>query len=202
MSYYLICLWCFVGDDSENKTKFGAVATIAVALFTLIGTVTTTLYADRQKLEERIYTLEREVGNLQEKRQAADLLALELKYKLAEEVDKNKVVMEFMDAIPLPMWAKRQRDDGEFEMVMLNEEFEKIYGITKERYIGSTDKDLWPDDIYKVFKEGDNKVLNSKKYLCRKETVVIGGKKVPAHVCKFPFTVDRRKFLVGGITFY
>lgn len=188
-------------EESKGKLKSRAYGATAVAAITFLGTITTAIIEDRQKLEERVYLLEREVGELREKRQASDMMVLEFKHKLLLEVDKNKIIYEFMDSVPIAMWAKEIRDDGEFEMVMLNDKFEEFFGITKERYIGSTDAEIWPEYLAKMFKDGDMKVLKDKKYMCQVEVLILDKKKVPVNVCKFPFAIDRRKFLIGGIAF-
>lgn len=68
-----------------------------------------------------------------------------------------------MSIIPIPLWYKiYSREDDTFHMVFINDAFEKKYGVTREKYIGESDKIIWGDSLGEVFYRNDKRAFWSR----------------------------------------
>lgn len=187
-------------SKARDKKFLTAVGSVLVAVIGYSSSLTVTMYKDRQALEARVYDLERIASEQMKLKLEADLVSYKLKYQLEQSFKTIDVIQAYIDAMPFPAWIKKRLASGEFEMMIINRAYAIAFDITKEQYQGKTDADIWPFDISQMYKKLDQKVYDSKKAHCERETVI---KKDEARskvlVCKFPIKIDGQKYGVGGV---
>jgi len=63
--------------------------------------------------------------------------------------------------------------DLEGRYIFVNEEYSRLFHINKEKFIGLTDYDLFPDDIAKAFVGADQSVIEKKDTIVFEEKVLV-----------------------------
>lgn len=185
-------------SDKNKKTMTQMLAAIIIALLGFLGT----MIAERQSTFKEFSDMTKEIRAITEMKTVAELSALDLRYQLREKITMADVLEGYMDSLPTPAWIKKRRDDGNYEMLLINESYERHYDITKEAYHNKIDSEVWPDEMVIEFKKHDDLVFNTKKSHCMKEYVIIQGVKVRASMCKFLVKMQGEKFGVGGIVMH
>ncbi|MEM1152768.1 MAG: PAS domain-containing protein [Pseudomonadota bacterium] len=142
---------------------------------------------------------------------SAELLAvrIELVQERAlteDDQDVLSALQDLLDAIPEPAWVKQVTDlPGEppvFTMLLLNDAYAERLGVTKMRYIGHTDYDVWPKDVADRFYSADMDT-----YVDRKDTVRVqeypakrGGVATERRIIhKFMVRLPQNNLGVGGL---
>jgi hypothetical protein len=175
-------------NDNSIKTNYNT--TVAVALFTLVASVTASYFGMRTNVNQNDSSnvqafiasqikvnseLMLEIKNLKiDIREAiaseekwrvqyiqVSLEKLELGRQLNEKISEAEVLERWMDDMPFAAWAKRRNDEGVFMIIAINERFTSRYGLTKQRAIGKTDMELFPEAMAKQYAEDDEKVAAS-----------------------------------------
>lgn len=155
-----------------------SLAVLAGAWFTFQGDSNN---ADAQRLEsafQRIEYLETEMRQQQANSNAKIIELTSQVFRLQSQLDKDLNIIDmfenFMDGLPFEAWLKEVRyaSDGtaRFRMITINKQYEFSYGISRHRYEGSSDADIWGEAIASRFRKGDVKVLNTKSSLVTYET--------------------------------
>lgn len=196
-----------------NGAVIGVIGTLAVGLLAFAAEyIASTRMQDVdlvRVLYERVEDLEgryREVA-LANQSQAENITKLTI--QLATKYEPDQAVKEYIDNMPFPAWVKvTQGDTDSPELVMwyLNDEYEEAFGVTKEKYIGKTDFNIWPKDIALGFYERDLAVLSSLSSHCSDESVLytpIGPlvEATPEHaqICKWPTTIGGKRAVAGQL---
>lgn len=140
------------------------------AWFTLQGDVASSgAIAEASKLEsafQRISYLETEMKQQQLNSNAKIIELTSQVFRLQLQLNKELNVLDmfenFMDSLPFEAWLKEVKYvDGVpvFTMVVINKRYEYTYGVSKNRYSGTTDKEIWGTAIADSFRQNDLKVL-------------------------------------------
>lgn len=127
---------------------------------------------------------------------------VELQSMLKDNVTRNDLYQTFLDGLPFPAWIKKKTPTGKFRVVMINNAYAHQFNISKARYEGSTDAEVWGAEIAKGFEDADNRVFNSKGYTLTRErfpTDGVGSKPEWHSVWKFSLSLGHGRYGVGGI---
>lgn len=112
-------------------------------------------------------------------RKEVSMLRLEtskLRESLERKVDPSSALRYAYEVLPVAAWIKCPRpSDGEFVMDFINREYESFYGVTKARYQGNTDADVWGEEIAAHYNALDKKVADLKGRSRGIEKVPQGG---------------------------
>lgn len=127
---------------------------------------------------------------------------LELYAKILEKSDDFALLEGLLDSLPFPAWIKRQRDDGEFEMVFINEAYTVEFAITKSEYIGYTDNKVHGKELADEFKKNDLFVLETKRHLKTIEKATSRGIEKEILVYKFMFALPSGEDGIGGVSIH
>ena len=112
--------------------------------------------------------------------------------KMREAEDRFKA---FMDQSPLVAWIK----DHEFVYRYINTQFEGMFGITKEKIVGTNDYDHFPAEYADQFRVNDLKVLEADDTLKSIEfTINPDGLRQEWLVHKFPVRTAEGNVWIGG----
>lgn len=196
-----------------NGAIIGVIATLVVGVLAFTADyVSSTRVQDVELVKvlySRVESLEgkyRRVA-LENRDQAANIAKLTI--QLATKYEPDKVVKEYIENMPFPAWVKVTQgvaDEQEFVMWYLNEEYERMFSIPKERYIGKTDFDIWPKEIALGFYQNDLAVLHSLTGNCTDERIsytptgpLIEGTPEHAQICKWPTTIGGKKAVAGQL---
>lgn len=147
----------------------------------------------------QLKTLRDEITQVERNRSLSEIRAIELGYQIRQKVTEADVIRHYIDSLPFPAWIKKQRDDGQFVMVMINAAYEHKYDIRKARYEGNTDFEVWPHDVAQQYQNNDILVMESRGYHKSVEEVIENGKKLKRVVWKFSLKFNDGTFGVGGI---
>lgn len=61
-----------------------------------------------------------------------------------------------LDIIPLPIWYKIYNpEENRFQMVFINEEFERRYNVSMLEYLGKQDEKVFSDEVAEEFENND-----------------------------------------------
>lgn len=125
-----------------------AIAAVAVAVITTGGTIAVAI------INRRMRRLEAQTARAEWKHDA-----------LLDRV--NGLVDVFMASERQPRFAKRvviDPDTGSIRFVMLylNDAYTKCFGVTKQKYLGATDFEVWPQTVAIQFYEHDMAVYESR----------------------------------------
>lgn len=181
-----------------------------VALITAITTITGSYFVfagNAKKADaEMVATLYAQVQKLQEKvfEQQAELVSL--KIKLSQKYEQSSVLKNYLDAMPYPAWIKLAEGDSantQFTNWHINKAYEAFFKINEAFYKGKTDYEVWPEEPAKAFYFEDLKVFRRFAHRCDKETipdrVFESSKNITAFVCRWPLEVDGKKAIAGQI---
>ncbi len=100
----------------------------------------------------------------------ADKLAKEITghKRIAEALRKNKEQSQaILDNTTAVIYLK----DTEGRYILINQQFEKLFHVTKEQVVGKTDYDLFPKENADAFRLNDRKVLDTRRSLVIDEIV-------------------------------
>lgn len=213
-----------MSDDAESKgfswAKMVAIMTVCVSL---TGVITTWINKKESnetavfsRVLERLEAVELQLKN--EQRQNTDLRNqtiefqqkilllsgenLKLKLQLGESVTRRRLYQEFIDAFPFPFWIKEMGDDGQFRVWIINTAYVYKYGISKERYVGATDADVWGDLVADEFGKADKEVYDNKSFMSTRELVPEygpGSIPKPAQGWKFAVKIGVDQMGVAGL---
>ncbi|MBT7408641.1 MAG: DUF3365 domain-containing protein, partial [Methylococcales bacterium] len=86
--------------------------------------------------------------------------------------------------------------------LLINQQYEKLFNITKQQIIGRTDFDVFPTETAEQFRQNDIKVLNSQKLVTTDETVPHPDGSIHLYRSdKFPlFDEDGKLYAVCGVS--
>jgi PAS domain S-box-containing protein len=124
------------------------------------------------------------------------------KRKEAEEnLSKNKQLLEgFIENSAAAIYVK----DLEGRFILVNREFEKVTGFKRDKVIGYTDFDLYPDDMKEIvdnIRKVDHEVVETGKLVRAEEVVEYGEKATVFLSLKFPlFNIENEVDGVCGIS--
>lgn len=101
---------------------------------------------------------------------------------MREEIDdvrsKNKelqgqmILLQSADNLyPFPMWLKSPNGT----MLVINDEYVRIFNIKKSEYIGKTDVEIWGEEVGTSYWNNDLKILKGKKLYVGRENVPTGS---------------------------
>lgn len=149
---------------------------LAGGYFTLQGTVITSENsAEASKLEtafRRIEYLETQMAEQQATSNSKIVQLTSEVFRLRSELNKNLNILDmferFMNGLPFEAWVKEvEYIDGKpvFKMVAINKQYEFTRGISRIRYEGATDAEIWGTAIADKFYATDLKVLEMKSSL-------------------------------------
>ncbi len=142
------------------------------------------LEEDNRRLREREDANEIKIQALQKQ-----LNDLQLKVQLMESAHND---------LPIPQWLK----DTHGRMLSINDPYIKLTGISRDKYIGNTDWDVWPENIARQFIENDNKVMREKKPMHTIEKFIVADGSIEEwNVLKFPRYAGNIVVGIGGIAF-
>lgn len=196
-----------------NGAVVGVVATILVGLIAFTADyIASTRVQDVELVKvlyNRVENLEGQYRKVAIMNQAQAANITKLTIQLATKYEPDQAVKEYIENMPFPAWVKvtqGEADDQEFVMWYLNEEYERMFSIPKERYIGKTDFDIWPKDIALGFYVNDLAVLNSSTSNCSDERItytptgpLIEGTTEHAQICKWPTVIGGKKAVAGQL---
>lgn len=127
------------------------------------------------------------------------LRLIELEAELNDNVTRAELLQNYLNYLPFPAWIKRQRKDGKFEMVMINEAYTSEYGITATRYVGKTDYDVHSFELAQRYEENDLRVLSTDGPIRTSESVRVNDIEIPIEVFKFAMPISNNEYGVGGV---
>jgi len=151
---------------------------------------------------ERVEILEQRNEQLQAKVMVLGIEAVELKAQLSDNVTRKDLYQAFLDGLPFPAWIKRRGEDGVFRMIMINNSYVNTFGVSKARYEGNTDEDIWGEEIARGFKKADDEVFATKGYVLTRELIPQRGPDTKAawsRVWKFSIKLGESNYGVGGV---
>lgn len=147
-----------------------SLAVLAGAWFTFQGDANN---ADAQRLEaafQRIEYLETEMRQQQANSNAKIIELTSQVFRLQSQLDKELNIVDmfenFMDGLPFEAWLKEVTYDADgrptFRMITVNKRYEFAYDVTRSRYKGATDAEIWGQAVADEFRKHDLKVLRTK----------------------------------------
>jgi hypothetical protein len=165
------------------------------AWLTVQGDVTSsTAVADASRLESAFKRIEYLETDMKEQQIRSSLKIAELTsqiYRLQatldEDLDFLSLFEVFMDGLPFEAWLKGvEYVDGKptFPMILINRRYEESRGVSRIRYAGLTDEEVWGADVQKDFRTSDLHALLIKSGTINYQEVVINGKTVRQRVVK------------------
>lgn len=107
-------------------------------------------------------------------------------------------IFSIVDYVPAVIYMK----DTEGKYLLVNHEYESLFGINQDEVLGRTDKDLFDGEIAREFQKNDNNVLGSKKAIEFEELARhADGSEHTYSSVKFPlFDANGTPYAVGGIS--
>lgn len=151
---------------------------------------------------ERQKVLETTNASLMARVMALGVENVELQSKLKDNITRTDLYQNFLDGLPFPAWIKRRTPEGTFRVVMINNAYAQQFNITKARYEGVTDAEVWGEEIARGFQDADNKVFNSKGFTLTRERFPSKGRGSKAEwhsIWKFSLSLGHGRYGVGGI---
>ena len=151
---------------------------------------------------ERQAIMEKANSDLMSKVMTLGVQNVELQARLRDNITRTDLYQVFLDGLPFPAWIKQRNSEGVFVMVMINTAYEHRFGVSKARYEGSTDEEIWGAEVSQGFFISDNDVFVSKGYtLTREYFPSTAGGSDPAwySVWKFSLKLGDNKYGVGGV---
>jgi hypothetical protein len=196
-----------------NGALVGIVTTVLVGLIAFTADyIASTRVQDVELVKvlyERVGTLEGQYRKVALANQAQAASITKLTIQLATKYEPDQAVKEYIENMPFPAWVKVTQgdtDSPEFIMWHLNDKYERVFSVPKERYIGKTDFDIWPKAIALGFYENDLEVLHSLTSNCADERITytptglrIEGTTEHAQICKWPTTIGGKKAVAGQL---
>jgi len=160
-----------------------SLAVLAGAWLSMQGGVSSsTALADSSRLESAFQRIEYLETDMREQQVISNAKIVDLTsqiFRLRARLEKNVNVVdlfeEFMDGLPFEAWLKEVTYDEDgvpaVSMVVINTKYEYSFDVTRERYEGAPDKEVWGGNTSSKFRETDLKVLERKSSLISYETI-------------------------------
>jgi hypothetical protein len=109
------------------------------------------------------------------------------------------ILFAYMDALDTPAWCK-EFSEPRFAMMHINPSYETYYGITKERYVGNSDFDVFPPKLAQAWTENDKKAYQRRGFVRFVETVETPkGQEIDLEFWKFYLRLPDGGELICGI---
>lgn len=157
----------------------------------LLSETTSTLFQRIESLEKQLETQRKIDAQSQLLISQLQVENVALKSKIIDQFDQMGALYSFFQYMPGPAWMK----NPEGVMIWINKAYEKTYGISKLRYEGSTDFEVWPEEVAQQFRDNDLTVLAKKEPITVTET--INGEDWV--IWKFPVVLDGQIIGIGGV---
>ena len=175
--------------------------TLVAAYFLLVGTQGQN---EASMLESAFKQIERQNAQIIELRQMlvdSQIEIVNLKARLNENLSREQLLTEYLNALPFPAWIKTfNQDDGEFYVLMVNESYTREYGITNSEYKGKTDFDIHPIELASKYKASDMAVMVTGKSDVRRQRVKKkSGGTVDIIAYKFVINISQNEKAIGGV---
>lgn len=204
-----------------DQTKKGWVIPIITSIITSLAVLAGSWFAfesessiaESNRLEsafKRIEYLETQMRQQQANSNAKIIELTSQVFRLQSQLNKDLNIMDmfegFMDGLPFEAWLKEVKTvDNEvvIQMLLINKQYEYTYGVTRYRYAGVTDAEIWGEDVAETFRKHDLQVLRSKSSKVFYQTYPVNpdvpyGKTVRKMVVKvFLELVDGRQMIFG-----
>lgn len=141
-------------------------ATLGTAWLTFRGSQDVASADMLRSAYERMAELETRVADQSGEIAKLNARVLELQAQAKLDTNTELFLEEFIDGLPFPAWVKRvvraPHQNVQFRMVAINKAYEHRHRISKRRYQGLTDHEVWPPDVARTFYLNDMQVLASK----------------------------------------
>ena len=180
----------YVGLDSNDAAQASNRTSADVAIYEATLRRVAELEDDKRNLESQVFQ--------------SNLKVIELMTKSGGEKDGFQILQDYIDSQNFSAWIKIKDEQGRFRMLMINNHYAAEYCISKLQYHGSTDYDIWPEDVAREFEKNDQMVLESKgsfvfservpRKNCRTGMVA----KINLHIFKYTVTLPSGQLGVGG----
>ena len=131
----------------------------------------------------------------------------QLRIQNAAKYDDARSLANYLESMPYAAWIKivdaDENGNPRFTMAYINRVYEQRFSVTKLRYHGRTDFEVWEDkETAKSFYENDKKVLNKLDHRCVEEvyqrsTLDKDSGKVSGYVCKWPTRYNGQLAIAG-----
>jgi PAS domain-containing protein len=149
--------------------------TLAGSFFAFRGDMTTARYERMEKLEADVTRLTAENVALQ-----VEQALISAQQRYGHDIQPERVIFEFLEDFQVAAWCKRVERDAEnvaFRMAYINSHYEQLFGVTKHRYIGITDFDVYPYELAERYHIHDLNVLDTKAWEIFSEPVMVDGER-------------------------
>lgn len=119
-------------------------------------------------LYDRIETLESRVDSdsIMEIELRREIAMLEIRIEAAASTAPRQVIDRLLGALTdYPAWCKRYDDDRDlFVMWAINDAYQYFYGISKARYLGNSDFDVWGPQLGSIYDANDRAILGDRNF--------------------------------------
>lgn len=147
--------------------------------------VTCTDIDDRKRAAQR----------LEHARQTLESLVAARTQSLAESGERLRA---FLDSMPAIAWIK----DSRLRYTWLSASYTRIHGISRSEVLGRDDFEIWPQELARHFRRGDEKTLRAKGPVQMVDTVpLLEGRPARWLVVKFPLPDGTGAPGIAGIRF-
>lgn len=163
--------------DATNKSTaalIGLAGTVITALIVYQGGSLSTKSSVRETDLARIRELETDRRELIGENASlnAQIAMLQAQLRFEYGMTPLEALEDFITHFPIPAWFKQWNPETqEFVMVAINIHYEQFYGVTRAKYKGSTDFDIYPQALAQAYYENDLDVLVDRKDELFTETI-------------------------------
>ena len=161
-----------------NKAIVAAIAVILAAFLAFLEKSNSSERAEQSALigilYQRVDALEEKYLRVVTQNQIQASKITKLTIELSDKYSPDEALKTYIDNMPFPAWVKVVNGSGsaaEFTMWHLNREYEDVFNIRKESYIGKTDFEVWPQRLALGFYENDLSILNTEISACNREEI-------------------------------
>lgn len=163
-----------------DQTKKGWLVPILTSIITSLAVLAGSWFAfesdsnrnEVNRLEsafKRIEYLETQMRQQQANSNAKIIELTSQVFRLQTQLNKDLNIVDmfekFMDGLPFEAWLKEvnvEDDEVSIQMLLINKQYEYAYGVTRNRYAGATDKEIWGEEVAEQFRKHDLQVLRTK----------------------------------------
>lgn len=188
-------------DEKKVYYSFlSAIVTLTVGILTAWGVSANNCTSEKKILIQRSDNLQSEVNQLRALKMQSDLNFVSIEHELKRKYTQLQIIEDYIDAMPFPAWVKQYDEKNDtFKMLIINEAYERQYGITKEHYKNKTDFQVWQADVASEYYKNDLKVHSIKGVLKSTEIVDTKGNIQSLTVWKFSVKLPQDFFGVAGL---
>jgi len=176
-----------------------SIVTLVAAFFLFSGTQGGNNASMLESAFNQINKQEVTMTNMRAELIKTQIRVIDLESKLRENVNRKELLQGYINSLPFPAWIKKRREDGMFEMVMINEAYTAEYKKTPTQYIGKTDYEVHPHDLAVQYEINDLQVATSGGYIRTIEDVKVNGKRITVDIFKFAIELPVGGVGVGGV---